>query len=646
MAYWNGMFRLWGLLLLGVMMAEEAQALQQIGPAKTMHHQALRETIQKRGTLPVIVRLSDEAVLSVKSPVVGSNGLSYNSLSVVQQRVLDALPVKDVPVKRYRYIPYMAMHVNADVLDALMGHTDVVEVVEDAIFETMLTESISVIGANAAWEYGGSGKGQVVAILDTGVDHEHPFLAGKVVHGGCFSTNYASQSQEFVSISTCPGGEEEAYGIEAGAHCGMGVSGCDHGTRVAGIAAGKSDTFSGVARDADILPVQVFSRFESYCGDTPCARSWVSDQIAGLEYIYTMSDSLDIAAVNMSLGGGHYTSQAHCDEVNPAMRAIFDVLSSKGIPVIAAAGNSGLPDGLVAPACLSNAVSVGSTSLKDQVSSFSNSAEFLDFWAPGQEVVSSVPGNGFQSGTGTSFAAPHVAGAWAILKSKSPRATTAELKEALKKTGRLVTDERNDMAVARIQVDRALQFTLLPVELVRFEAVAEEERVEVLWETASESNNAGFELQHSWGGNYYTVAFIPGGGTQQHRRQYTYGIENLAPGRHSFRLKQVDFDGTQTYTHSIDTFVSLNNAAHMGAVYPNPFNPLTQFTLTVARSQFVRVEVYNVLGARVAVLFADELVPQDIHVFTLEAGHLPSGIYLIQVLGEHFKVTRRAMLLK
>ena len=191
-----------------------------------------------------------------------------------------------------------------------------------------------------------------------------------------------------------------------------------------------------------------------------------------------------------------------------------------------------------------------------------------------------------------------------------------------------------------------MQFAILPVELIRFEAVTAGERVEVQWETASETNNAGFELQHSWGENFYTVAFIPGGGTVQERRHYAHTVENLAPGNHAFRLKQIDFDGTQTYTHSVDAYVSLKDSAHMGAAYPNPFNPLTQFTLTIARRQFVRVEVYNVLGARVAVLFADELAPQDIHVFTLEAGHLPSGIYLIQVLGEHFKVTRRAMLLK
>ena len=438
MAFLDYTYTLAGLVILsltiGVWQAD-AQPYQEVLSSRSEHQQALREAVQRQGQFPVLVRLSDDAVLSASSSPGGKAGPLPSNIARAQQRVLSALPKKATSVRRFRYIPFIAVQADLVVLDALMSHTDVAHVYADAIYESMLTESTSVIGANTAWEYGGTGEGQVVAVLDTGVDYDHPFLRNKVVHGGCFSTNYTSQNGEFESISTCSEELEEGYGINAGVYCGKDVFGCDHGTRVAGIVAGKGETFSGVAKDADIMSVQVFSRFESYCGETPCARSWVSDQIAGLEYIYTMSDSLNIAAVNMSLGGGHYTSEAHCDEVNPAMHAVFELLRSKGIPVIAAAGNSGLADGLVAPACLSNAISVGSTSLNDEVSSFSNSAAFLDFWAPGQDVVTSVPGTSFQPGTGTSFAAPHVAGAWAILKSKTESATVDELKDTLMRDG-------------------------------------------------------------------------------------------------------------------------------------------------------------------------------------------------------------------
>ena len=646
MAYRGRAYRFWGLLLFWMTMGVlhvEAQALQLEGP---MRAERLREHVLQQGSLPVIVRLSDVAITSATG---GDTENTLRAISAVQQRVLDTLPIqsKHMPsVRRYRFIPFMAMEADASVLDALLEHSDVVDVMEDEIYEPQLSESTSIIGADAAWAYGGTGKGQVVAILDTGVDYRHPFLEGKVVEGGCFSTNYTSASGDFESISTCPNAASEEYGVAAGGYCGAEVAGCDHGTRVAGIAAGQGENVSGVAPDASIFSVQVFSRFESYCGDTPCARSWASDQIAGLEYIYTMSDSLDIAAVNMSLGGGHYLSPEQCDQVNPAMHAVFDILYEKGIPVIAAAGNNGLSDGLVAPACLSNAISVGATTFQDQVSSFSNSASFLDFWAPGADIRSSIPGGRFRSSTGTSFSAPHVTGAWAIVKSQVPGASLDEVKEAFSRTGVRITDQRNGIAVPRIQVDMALQFSQLPVELTRFEAVAEHNRVELVWETASERNNAGFEIQHSWGEAFYTVGFVPGGGTIENRRLYSYYLENLSPGRHRFRLNQVDFDGTQTFTQPVESFVALTDRYHMGATYPNPFNPTTQFTLTLARPQEVRVEVYNVLGARVAMLFDGELNAEDIHVFTLDASEFPSGIYLIQVLGEYFKVTRSAMLLK
>ena len=393
-------------------------------------------------------------------------------------------------------------------------------------------------------------------------------------------------------------------------------------------------------------PVQVFSRFESYCGDEPCARSWVSDQIAGLEYIYTASDSLSIAVVNMSLGGGHYTSQERCDAVNPAMLAMFGILYDAGIPVIAAAGNNGLSDGLVAPACLSNAISVGSTNLADAVSPFSSSAPFLDFLAPGEDIVSSTPGGTYQTGTGTSFSAPHMAGAWAILKSNAPFASIPELMEAFKNTGVGILDDRNNLTVPRIQVDMALQFTVLPVDLVRFEAFTNGAEAELYWETAGERNNAGFEIQHAFAGGFQTVAFIEGGGTRTAPKSYSYTLDRLQPGVHTFRLKQIDFDGTRSFTHSIEAYVELTDAYFMDNTYPNPFNPSTRFTLTIAREQHVRIDVYDVLGKRVATLFDNELDARYPHVFLLDGSNMAGGLYLIQATGQYFKATRSALLLK
>ena len=646
------------LFLSGLLLVEIGiiQAVAQTPPTRNLNRAAQYETLRQKtidqGTVPVLIQLAAQASPFTNQAAPGTaeiDQVARAHIADVQQQVLHELgiPNQEIPhVERFRYIPYMALHVDAAQLDQLFSMEEVLVVMEDFVYEPLLEESTSMIGAVSAWARGGSGEGQHVVVIDTGVDALHPFLEGKVVRQACFSTNYSSTTGNFKSISMCPDEQEEAYGDQAGLHCDASIVGCDHGTRVAGIVAGKGENFSGVARDAGLIAIQVFSRFESYCGENACARSWVSDQIAALEYVYSIRDSLDIAAINMSLGGGHYTTVDHCDLVNPAMYAMFEMLYEAGIPVIAASGNSGSADGLVAPACLSNAISVGSTTKQDSVSGFSSSADFLDFLAPGEQIVSSVPGGGFKPGTGTSFSAPHMAGAWAIVKAKSPDDTIGEIKEAFVKTGVEITDSRNEVEKARIQVDMALQVALLPVELTLFEALAEKERIELRWETASEVNNAGFEVQHRWGDGFVAVAFIPGGGTRNTQREYTYRMENLVPGWHSFRLKQVDFNGTSTYTQTVDAFVELNEAYHMGAAYPNPFNPLTQFTLTIARDQLVLVEVFNVLGEQVALLDDRELKAGQRYAYTLDGSHLASGLYLIRAVGEYFSVTRKVTLLK
>src|SRR5262249_23061933 len=160
----------------------------------------------------------------------------------------------------------------------------------------------------------------------------------------------------------------------------------------------------------------------------------------------TLSTSYSIAAANLSLGSGVNTS--NCDTVNPSLKTAIDSLRSIGIATVIASGNNGSSTGISFPACISTAVSVGSTddgsggTVADQISSFSNSASFLSLLAPGRLINSSVPGGGFQNLAGTSMAAPHVTGAWGILKSKSPSATVDQILAALTSSGLPITDSR------------------------------------------------------------------------------------------------------------------------------------------------------------------------------------------------------------
>ena len=167
---------------------------------------------------------------------------------------------------------------------------------------------------------------------------------------------------------------------------------------------------------------------------SPCTRTYTSDTIEGLEWVYQQRNGRPVAAVNLSLGGGHFS--ATCDD--EPYNAIAGNLRSAGIAVVASAGNSGFNDGIGSPACVSSIISVGSTTKGDQVNDFSNSAPILDLLAPGGDIRSSVPGGSFDVFSGTSMAAPHVAGAFALLRSVAPQASVAEILAALKTTGRPV----------------------------------------------------------------------------------------------------------------------------------------------------------------------------------------------------------------
>jgi hypothetical protein len=363
-------------------------------------------------------------------------------------------------VGRFEYIPFITLEVDAAALQRMSSDPRVSSIQEDIAVAPTLAESVPLIGAPSAWSAGYSGSGWSVAILDTGVDKTHSFLSGKVISEACYSSNVSGTSS-----SVCPGGVTQTTATNSGVNCSSSVTGCDHGTHVAGIAAGTGASFSGVAKNANLIAIQVFSRFsnQSDCGTAPapCARTFTSDYIKGLERVLTLSGSISIASANMSLGGGQFTS--NCDVAQAATKTAIDNLRSVGIATVIASGNDGFTNALGSPACISSAVSVGSTgdgslgATSDVVVSTSNSASFLNLLAPGRWINSSVPGNSFDNFSGTSMAAPHVAGAWAVLKQRAPTASVTEIQNALITTGQPILDARNGITKPRIRVDAALQ---------------------------------------------------------------------------------------------------------------------------------------------------------------------------------------------
>jgi subtilisin len=392
----------------------------------------------KEGTVRVIVGLQteftpegalDEELVKVQR----------TRIDTVRERLVRALDgTKHEVVTTFETIPSVALELDADALAALERSGLAASIEPDELSDPTLAQSTPLVESTEANSLGRDGSGQSIAVLDTGVDKAHSFLAGKVVSEACFSAG------------DCPGGVSSSTATGSGVPCTYAPGDCQHGTHVAGIAAGRGTSFSGVAPGANLIAINVFSRFDSGCGNrpTPCARSFTSDQIKGLERVMALRSSLRISSVNMSLGGGLFT--ANCD--TDSRKAAIDNLRSSGIATVISSGNDGSANAVSAPSCISTAITVGSTTKTDVVSALSNSSPLVELLAPGSSINSSVPGGGFGSKSGTSMAAPHVAGAWAVLRQVSTNASVPTLLGHLQATGKPITDADNGLSKPRIRL--------------------------------------------------------------------------------------------------------------------------------------------------------------------------------------------------
>ena len=292
---------------------------------------ALRARVQAEGKARVIVGLRTDSQ-SVSAAASNLNEAQARSplISRVQQSLLARMGSYNLSsVRRFKYMPHVAMEVDGAGLEALASDPEVVTLEEDVRVEPLLETSTALVGAPNAWNQGYAGAGQAVAILDTGVDGEHPFLKDRVVSEACFSGG----DEEMTPI--CPGGVRESTGIRSGEPCSLGS--CFHGTAVAGVASGEGTKFSGIAPRSGIIAIQVFSQCP---GPVNCLGSSTSDWVAGLERVLELSGGYDIAAVNMSFGGALFSEE--CDADFPAVKAAMDNLRAFGIAPVAASGNKTL----------------------------------------------------------------------------------------------------------------------------------------------------------------------------------------------------------------------------------------------------------------------------------------------------------------
>jgi len=173
------------------------------------------------------------------------------------------------------------------------------------------------------------------------------------------------------------------------------------------------------------------------------------------------------------------------------------------------------------------------------------------------------------------------------------------------------------------------------------------DEIQFAWTTATEINNAGFELQHSFDGSDYTaVSFVEGQGNSDVEQSYSYLLAGLEMGAHSFRLKQIDFDGSFEYSRIIETAVTSPTSIWLADMYPNPFNPSTNIQFMVPSEQEVKVTVYDSFGREVKTLLNTTVQPDLPYSLRFSADDLPSGMYHVLVSGRNMHASKSVTLAK
>ena len=357
---------------------------------------------------------------------------------------------------RWRVVPGFAATVDDAELQRLLEDPDVLSVDPDLSGDVTAAPQGDAIGLNGdliglggVHALGYDGAGTTVAVLGTGVS-QHPDLKDRIIEERCYCAYENGKG-------CCPNGATEQFGS------GAARDDLPHDTGVAAVIAGSGGIApTGMAPAAKIVALRV--------ADKTGHIAWTSQVISALDWIAASPQHVD--AINMSFAIG-FLSNSACDADNPALAAALARVRARGVVLVAASGNDGATGGIRPPGCIGGVVSVGavyhtnlaSASLLgctdtpaevDRVTCFSNSAAQLDLLAPGYGVLTAYKSFGTSNASGTSFSAPHVAGAVAVLRQIDPQLTPDAIEELLESTGRPIVDSRNGITTPRLDLFAAV----------------------------------------------------------------------------------------------------------------------------------------------------------------------------------------------
>jgi len=193
---------------------------------------------------------------------------------------------------------------------------------------------------------------------------------------------------------------------------------------------------------------------------------------------------------------------------------------------------------------------------------------------------------------------------------------------------------------------------VLPVELSNFYYQVFKNLVQLKWQTETEINNYGFEIERKYSGpsdvvnsDWQKIGFVPGSGNSNSPKYYSFVDKNLANGYYTYRLKQIDYDGSYSYSDALKVKVEYKPEVLDIKNYPNPFNPITKIYYEIPEDGFVTLKIYNALGKEIKTLVSDNKIAGAYEI-DFDAAGLPSGIYFNVLQSGDRRVIRKMQLIK
>jgi len=579
-----------------------------------------------------------------------------------------------------------------------------------------LQPGLTLINVPAVWAAGDSGQGVLVGNLDDGCDWRHPDLVhniwnnlGEDANGNGVTIIWNGSSWVF-DPGDLNGIDDDGNGYVDDVigwdfwnnDNNVYYSSSSHGTSTSGIVCGDgtNGTQTGVAPKAKILPLRPNGESQYWLAQQYAIDKGVDVITSSLSYKWYFNPQPNypmfrqMTDVELAAGVVHTNSTSN-DGTN---------LGNAPVPFnISAPGNSPSPwihSDQTLVGGLSSVIGVGNVDastdfivssspygpatwedIKVNHSSYpynmpvgyqdypyetmSGSIGLIkpDISAPGNGTTSTINGTGYGSFSGTSGATPHAGGVSALLLSVNPNLTPADVSMILQTTAieKGTAGKDNRYGAGRIDAYAAylLAFSMIPVELTSFSASTDQNSVILNWSTATETNNAGFSVERKIpvDERWIEIGFVPGFGTTTEKRSYSFTDNNLATGSYSYRLKQVDYNGTVEYSNEVFAEVGAPEEFSLLQNYPNPFNPATKIKFTIpnvtlsgVEGSLVTLKVYDVLGNEVATL-VNEYKPAgtyevEFNSHSDEGQNLSSGVYYYQLKSGSFISTKKMILLK